>query len=80
MFKKLWRNSVCITPPPDESNNVLQMKTRFKKINPRNKLGVNTNSCYNYKSNYDYNNYQKPRRSRENYKIPHPPGKINIIC
>ena len=24
--------------PPDESNNILQMKTTFKKINPRNKL------------------------------------------
>ena len=28
--------------PADESNNILQMKTPFKKINPRNKLGVST--------------------------------------
>ena len=59
MFK-LWKKwSVCVTPPPDESNNVLQMKTTFKKINPRNKLWVNTHSHYDYKST-NYNNYQKP--------------------
>ena len=46
--------------PPDESNNIFQMKTIFKKINPRNKLGVSTHSHYDYKStNYNYNNYQK---------------------
>ena len=32
---------MCLTTPlPDESNNILQMKTTFKKINPRNKLRV----------------------------------------
>ena len=34
---------------PDESNNILQMKIAFKKINPRNKLGLITHSCYDYK-------------------------------
>ena len=63
-----------------ESSNILQMKTIFKKINPRNKLGVSTHSRYHYKStNYNYNNYQKLQLSREDYKI-HPPGKTNIIC
>ena len=68
-------------PPPDESNNILQMKTTFKKMNPKNKLGVSTYSCYDYKStNYDYNNYQKPQYNREDYKIPPHPGKTNITC
>ena len=52
--------------PPDESNNISQMKTTFKNINPRKKLGVSTHSRYEYKStNYNYNNYQKPQHSRE---------------
>ena len=50
--------------PPDESNNILQMKTTFKKISPRNKPGVSMHSCYDYKSiNYNYN-YQKPQHSK----------------
>ena len=57
--------------PPDESNNISQMKTTFKKINPRNKHGVSTHSHYDHKlTNYNYNNYQKPQCSREDYKIP----------
>ena len=65
--------------PPNESKNILQMKTIFKKINPRNKLRVSTHSRYDYKStNFDYNNYQKPQHRRENYKNP-PPGKTNVI-
>ena len=56
---------------PDESNNILEMKTTFKNINPRNKLGVSTHSRYNYKStNHNYNNYQKPQHCRKDYKIP----------
>ena len=31
--------------PPDEFNNMLQMKTTFKKINPRNKLGLSETSA-----------------------------------
>ena len=51
-------------------NNLLQMKTTFKEINPKNNLGVSTHSRYDYKlTNYNYNNYQKPQYSRENYKI-----------
>ena len=70
---------MCYNPPPHESNNILQMKTTFKKINPRNKLGVSTHSRYDYKStNYDYNNSRKPKHSREDYKIS-PSGKANII-
>ena len=47
---------------PDESNNILQMKTTFGKVNPRNKTRKSTHSCYDYKSaNYNYNNYQKPQ-------------------
>ena len=50
--------------PPDKSNNILRMKTIFKKINPRNKPGVSMQSCYDYKSiYYNYNNYQKPQHS-----------------
>ena len=61
--------------PPDEFNNILQMETTFKNINPRNKLGVSTYSCYDYKlTNYNHNNYQKPQHSREVFKAP-PPGK-----
>ena len=57
------------------------MKTTFKKINPRNKLGVSTHSRYDYKSiNYNYNSYQKLQHSREDYKIPAPPEQTNIIC
>ena len=34
---KLWRNREYVFhPTPDESNDILQMKTTFKKINPRN--------------------------------------------
>ena len=66
--------------PRDESNNILQMKTTFKKIKLRSKPGVSMHSCYDYKStNYNYN-YQKPQNSREDYKNPPPPGKTNIIC
>ena len=36
------------------------MKTTFKKVNPGNKLGVSTNSCYDYESTiYDYNKLPK---------------------
>ena len=50
-MKKL---SICVTPP-DESNDILHMKAIFKKINPRNKLGVSPHSHYDYKStNYNY--------------------------
>ena len=70
----------CMCYPSDESNNILQMKTTFKKTNPRNKPWVSMHSCYDYKStNYNYNNYQKPQHSREDYKIPPTPGKTNII-
>ena len=62
--------------PPDESNNILQMKTTFKKINPRNKLGVSSYSRYDHKL---INYYQKPKHSREDYKISLP-WKTNIIC
>ena len=56
--------------PLDESNSILQMKTTFKKINPKNKTGVSTHSFYDYKStNYNYNNYLKPQHSREDYQI-----------
>ena len=55
---------MCYPIPLDESNNILQMKTTFKKINPRNKLRVSTHSCYDYKStNHNYNNYQKSQHS-----------------
>ena len=64
---------------PDESNNILQIKTTLKKINLRNKTGVSTHSRYDYKStNYNYNNSQKPQLSREDYKIS-TPRKTNII-
>ena len=66
----------CMYYPPDESYNILQMETTFKKINPRNKLEVSTHSHYDYKStNYNYNNYQKPQHSKEGYKIPPTQGK-----
>ena len=62
------KQGICVTPPPDESN-ILRMKTTFKKINLRNKLGIRTHSCNDYKSaNYNYYNYQKSQHSREDYK------------
>ena len=64
-----YEETECICYSPDESNNILQMKTTFKKINPRNKRGIITHSRYDYKSTYNYNNYQKPQHSRENDKI-----------
>ena len=45
-----YEETECMYYPPDESNDILQMKTSFKKINPRNKLGVSTHSHYDYKS------------------------------
>ena len=75
------KQSVCVTPTPDESNNILKMKTTFKKAKPRNKLGVNTHSRYDNKStNYNYNNYQKPHHRSKDNNIPHPTRKKNIIC
>ena len=60
---------------PDESNNILQIKTTFGKINPRNKPRVSSHSHYEYKStNYNYNSYH----CREDYKISSP-GKTIII-
>ena len=64
------KQHICVTPTPDECNNIFQMKTTFKKINPRNKLGVSTYSHYEDNStNYNHNNYQKLQHSREDYKI-----------
>ena len=64
-----------MSPHRDESNDILQTKITFTKINPRNKLGVSRHSRYDYKStNYYYNNYQKLQHIREDYKIP-PSGK-----
>ena len=73
MFKKLGRNRAYVLTPHPESNNILQMKTTFKKINPRNKTGVSTHSCYDNKS-INYNNRQKPQHSREDYKKIPPPS------
>ena len=55
-LRKYKETAYALPPPPDESNNILQMKTTFKKAKPRNKLGVSTHSCYDYKST-NYNNY-----------------------
>ena len=75
-----YEETECTCYTPDESNNILQMETTFKKINPKNKLGVSTHFCYDYKStNYNYNNYQKPQHSREDNKIS-PQRKTNVIC
>ena len=50
---------------------MLQMKTTFKKTNLRNKLGISAHSRYDYKSiNYNYKNYQKLQYSQEDYKPP----------
>ena len=55
---------------PDESNNILQMKITFGKINPSNKPGISMHSRYDYKStNYNFSNYQEPQHSRADYKI-----------
>ena len=75
-----YEETECMCYPTNESNNILQMKITFKKINPRNKPRVSMHSRYDYKStNYNYNNYQKPQHSREDYKISLL-GKTNIIC
>ena len=40
---------------------------------------VSTHSRYDYKStNYNYSNYQKPRYSREDYKIPPQGRQISV--
>ena len=66
-MKKL---SICVTPPSDEFNNILLMKTAFKRAKVRNKLGVSTHSRYDCKSaNYHYNNYQKPHYCSKDYNI-----------
>ena len=62
----------------DESNNILKMKTTFKKAKLRNELGVSTHSRYNKATNYNCNNYQKPQHSSKDYNI-FPPGKKNIL-
>ena len=54
------------------------MKTTFKKINPRNKSRVSTHSHYDYKST-NYNDYQKPQHSREDYKKSPPPQGRQIL-
>ena len=59
---------ICYSP--DKSNNILQMKTTFKRAKPRNKLRVSTHSHYDYKStNYNYNNCQKHQHSSKDYSI-----------
>ena len=56
-----YEETECMCYSPEESNNILQMKTIFKKNNPRNKPRVSKYSHYDYKStNHNYNNYQKP--------------------
>ena len=70
---------MCYPTPSDESNDILQMKTTFKKINPRNKPRVCIHSCYDYKSTNNYDNYQKPQHSREDYKNPTPPQERQIF-
>ena len=69
-------------PNPVESNNILQMKTTFKKAKPKNKLGVSTHSGSYHKSiNYNYNNCQKPQHCSKDYNIPSITSrKTNIIC
>ena len=55
------------------------MKTTFKRVKPRNKLGVSTYSCYVCKStNYNYNNYFK--LIVKTIIFPTLSGKTNIIC
>ena len=54
-FKPFTTECMCYST--DESSNMLQMKTTFKKINPKKKRGVSTHSRYDYKlTNYNYNN------------------------
>ena len=54
-FLRSYEETEHMCYPQDESNNIFQMKTKFKKINPRNKLRINTHSHYDYKST-NYNN------------------------
>ena len=61
------KQSECITPL-EKSNKILQMKSRLKKLS----LGINTYSCYDYKSAYyNYNTI--------NLSIEEKTGR-NIIC
>ena len=64
---------MCVPLLHDKSNNISQMKTTFKKINPRNKLWVSTHSPSDYKSANYNNNYQQTPHSREDYKNPPTP-------
>ena len=65
----------------DESNNILSMMTTFKKINPRNKLGISTHSRYDYKSTND--NYKKisinPSRGGKTINFPTREDKYNLL-
>ena len=66
---RIYEETEHMCYPQDESNNILQMKTTFKKAKPRNKLQVSTHS-HDYKStNYYYNNYQKPQHNSKDYNI-----------
>ena len=66
--------------PTDESYNILQMKTTFKKAKLKNKLGVSTHSHYDYEStNYNYNNYQKPQHSSKDHNIPPREDKYYLL-
>ena len=65
---------------PDNSNYKLQTQTTFKNNNPISKPGVSVHSRYDYTSRkYNYNNYQKPLHSTEDYKIPSPREDILFV-
>ena len=69
MFRS-YEETECMCYLPDESSNILQMKTTFKKAKPRNKLGLNTHSHFHCTStNYNYNDYEKLQHSCKDYNI-----------
>ena len=64
--------------PPDKSTNILQMKTMFGKINPRNKPWVSMHFCYDYKSTNYYTTVTR-NLSIEERTIKSPPQGRQIL-
>ena len=65
---KRYEETESMPYPPNESNNILQMKTIFKKINQMNKPSRYGNTL----TNDNYKNYQIPRLIEKTIKVTAP--------
>ena len=69
----------CMCYPSNESNNILQMKTTFKKTKKDwNKKWLSTH-LYHCKSR-NHNNYNKPHYCSKNYNTTPPPSGRQKLC